>query len=221
MCSLRKQFLKDCNKDVQFVPPLDRSPHEYLNRQVLSHNFLLDKVGVMPYSDCHKEVMVMPEEKKDPKVLLGEAVRKRDELNTFIKVLQEMIGSETVQGDITGGKPIELPPTGEVADPLAVVYPGMFFGKSQPQAVKLLLERVKRPLKTRFVLECLEKGGMKVGGKKPAVNLWGVLNRNSETFILVRKAGWGLVEWYEPGVIAKYRKEGGKEGEENNGNSKE
>lgn len=157
----------------------------------------------------------MPDEKKDPKTLLAEAVKKRDELNTFIKVLQEMIGAEAAQAEFVGTKPSELPPAGEAADPLTVVYPGMFFGKSQPQAVKLLLERVKRPLKTRFMLECLEKGGMKVGGKKPAVNLWGVLDRDSETFILVPKAGWGLVEWYEPSVIAKYReKKTGKNGNE-------
>lgn len=43
-----------------------------------------------------------------------------------------------------------------------------------------------------------------------------ILNRNPETFILVPKAGWGLVEWYEPSVIAKMRagKAAGNEGEE-------
>ena len=54
-----------------------------------------------------------------------------------------------------------------------------------------------------------------MGGKKPEINLWGTLNRNKDIFILVPKAGWGLVDWYDPSVIAKYRKEGSKEnGEE-------
>lgn len=166
----------------------------------------------------------MPEEKKDPKTLLIEAIRKRDELNTFIKVLQEMIGADAAQTEALASGKLQAATAanGEMADPLGAVYPGMFFGKSQPQAVKLLLERVKRPLKTRVVLECLEKGGMKVGGKKPAVNLWGVLDRNRDSFILVPKAGWGLVDWYEPAVIAKYRKQGtDKGGDGNNGNEKE
>lgn len=159
----------------------------------------------------------MPEEKKDPKALLIDAIRKRDELNTFIKVLQEMTGQTeaTSVSSNSSQKPTETLLLGEVTDPMSVVYPGLFFGKSQPQAVKLLLERVKRPLKMRAVMECLEKGGLKIGGKEPNVNLWGVLNRNADIFIRVPKAGWGLVEWYEPSVIAKYRKEGGsKEGDE-------
>src|SRR5262249_54573938 len=101
--------------------------------------------------------------------------------------------------------------------PLSIVYPGIFFGKTQPQAVKLLLEKVGRPTPMRVLLEALEKGGLKVGGKKPAVNLWGVLDRNSDTFILVPKAGWALTAWYEPSVRAKMRKKsaenGGAQGE--------
>jgi len=161
----------------------------------------------------------MSGEKKDPKTMLTEAIKKRDELNTFIKILQEMMGGTEAAGTANADtqKPAETLPAGEVTDPMSVVYPGLFFGKTQPPAVKLLLERVKRPLKTRVIIECLKKGGLEVGGKKPAINLWGVLNRNSDDFILVPKAGWGLVEWYEPSVIAKYRKEDSKEGDENNG----
>lgn len=160
----------------------------------------------------------MSEERKDPKALLSDAIKKRDELNTFIKILQEMMGEAEATGASPNSshKPAETLPAGEIADPMSVVYPGLFFGKSQPQAAKLLLERVKRPLKTRVIVECLEKGGLKIGGKKPAVNLWGVLHRDSD-FILVPKAGWGLVDWYEPSVIAKYRKEDCKESDENNG----
>lgn len=158
---------------------------------------------------------MLEERKKDVRALLADAIKKRDELNTFIKVLQEMLGAEAPRAG-TVAELLEPIPTAEMADPLAAVYPGMFFGKSQPQAAKLLLERVRRPLKTAIIIEGLEKGGCKVGGKKPAVNLWGILNRNKDTFIMVRKAGWGLIDWYEPSVIARMRKEGSKE---NNGES--
>ncbi len=162
----------------------------------------------------------MTDPAKDPQAILAEAIKKRDELNIFIRMYQEMLGDAATQQPESGStttKEAARPGGGNDFDPLSVVYPGMFFGKSQPQAVHLLLDQVKpRPVPTRLLIECLEKGGLKVGGKKPAVNLWGVLNRNAGEFILVPKAGWGLVEWYEPSVIAKFRKEGKPE-EENGG----
>src|SRR5438046_2484912 len=118
--------------------------------------------------------MGMAEEKKDPRTLLTDAIKRRDELNTFIKVLQEMIGGgESLQINVSDSVSVSdsAHVRGEIADPLSAVYPGMFFGKSQPQAVELLLEKVGRPLKTRTIFKCLEHGGMKVGGKKPLVNL--------------------------------------------------
>jgi hypothetical protein len=163
----------------------------------------------------------MTEDTRDTRALLEEAIRRRDELNTFIKVYQEILGradeSSPVPTPNGGGAERPASTTRSGFDPLGVVYPGMFFGKTQPQAVKMLLEKVKpRPMKTRTVIEELSKGGLVVGGKKPAVNLWSILNRNPETFILVPKAGWGLVEWYEPSVIAKMRagKAAENEGEE-------
>src|SRR5438046_1663428 len=148
----------------------------------------------------------MSETSKDPKVLLAEAIRKRDELNTFIKIMQELIGigGDAITQDSNGSKPIQTTPTGDIEDPMSVVYPGLFFGKSQPQAVRLLLERVRRPLRVKVILECLAKGGLSVGGKKPTINLWGVLNR-SEEFVPVPKAGWALSDWYDASVLAKMR----------------
>jgi hypothetical protein len=154
----------------------------------------------------------MPTE-KDTRTLLAEAIRKRDELNTFIKVLQEMSGATAAPDAQSADSEAPDRPSPDVGDPASVVYPGMFFGKTQPQAARLLLDRVHRPLKTRIIVELLEKGGMTVGGKKPAINLWGILDRNREIFILVPKAGWGLVDWYEPSVIAKMRKDKDSTGE--------
>lgn len=156
----------------------------------------------------------MADDNKDPKTLLAEAVKKRDELNTFIKVLQEMLGlSEAIPSQQTSSSTHtpETGPSGDIIDPASVVYPGLFFGKSQTQATKILLERVKRPLKVKAIVECLDKGGLKVGGKSPVVNLWGVLNR-SKDFVNVPKAGCGLSDWYDPSVLAKLRKDNEKNG---------
>jgi hypothetical protein len=158
-------------------------------------------------------------DKDNTKVLLEAAVTKRDELNTFIKVLSEMLGVPGESGASPALRPsMDTPPvdTGDPGfDPMSVVYPGMFFGKSQTKAARMLLEKVKpRLVKTRTIYEALKKGGLNVGGKKPLVNLWGVLQRNKKVFILVPKAGWGLVEWYTPAEIAKMRSQPVQEAEE-------
>ena len=161
--------------------------------------------------------------KQDRLLLLEEAIKKRDELNIFIKVLQEMTGTPfpSVAKAPVPSPPDPDTPFREGSDPISIVHPGMFFGKSQVQSVKILLERVLRPLKMTIILKCLEKGGLKVGGKNPGRNLWGTLNK-SDTFILVPKAGWSLAEWYPASVVAKYRKEAeGTEGKEENGNGEE
>lgn len=155
----------------------------------------------------------MPET-KDVKALLTDAIKKRDDLNTFIKLLQEMSGTALPSSESSpdgSQQQQQSLPAGEVSDPMTVVYPGLFWGKSQTQATKLLLERVRRPLKTKMILDCLKTGGLEVGGKNPSTNLWSVLNRATDTFVLVPKAGWDLIERYDAAVIAKMRKEGTKE----------
>jgi hypothetical protein len=154
-------------------------------------------------------------EEKSPKDLLTEAIKKRDDLNTFIKVLQGMLGiaeQDSPQKSSSQAQQSDIVSNGDITDPLSVVYPGLFFGKSQTQATRILLERVKRPLKVKAIVECLDKGGLKVGGKNPVVNLWGVLNR-SKDFVHVPNAGCGLVDWYDPAVLAKMKKEGDKSGD--------
>src|SRR5207253_3072858 len=139
-------------------------------------------------------VIRMADEKKDPKVILADAIKKRDELNTFIKVLQEVIGNDALQIGVsdsaTPSESVKVKTRGDIADPEMIVYPGMFFGKTQPEAVEVLLREIRRPIKTRVIAACLEKGGLPLKSKKPLVNLWGALRRNADTFILVPKAGW-------------------------------
>ena len=153
----------------------------------------------------------MSEEFKDARTVLTEAIRKRDDLNTTIKVLEEMLGgtAPTTEGNAVSD-PAAASASDDVVDPLSVVYPGMFFGKTRPQAAKLLLDKVKRPVKAGAIIKCFEKGGLSGGGKKPSINLWGTLRRKKDIFILVPKAGWALRDWYDAATLARMTK-GGKE----------
>jgi hypothetical protein len=91
-------------------------------------------------------------------------------------------------------------------EPVALVREYQFFGKSQPEAAKMFLEMVGHPLRTSEIIEGIEKGGVKVGGKTPKdkkTNFYTILYRG-EDFGLAGKDAWGLTSW--PGV--KKEKEG-------------
>lgn len=94
-----------------------------------------------------------------------------------------------------------------------------FFNKSQPEAAKLVIEMAGHPLKTLQIMEAIEKGGLKVGGKNEKSkkqNFYTVLSRSQEVGLAGRDA-WGLSSW--PGVGKKAGKEEGVEGkvEKDNG----
>lgn len=82
-------------------------------------------------------------------------------------------------------------------DVLSMVRDWQFFNKTQTEGAKLLLEMVGHPLSTQQIIEALEKGGLKIGGKSPAdkkQNFYTILARNKE----LGKAGrgtWGLMSW--------------------------
>jgi hypothetical protein len=75
-----------------------------------------------------------------------------------------------------------------------------FFGKAQTEAAKTLLELVGHPLTTEEIMEGLEKGGIKLGGKTPKdkkQNLYTILNR-SKGFGRAARNTWGVIGW--PGI---------------------
>lgn len=85
-------------------------------------------------------------------------------------------------------------------DPLSLIQGMIFFNKSQSEAAKAFLEMVGYPLKTGLLLEAVEKGGLKIGGKTPAAkkqNFYTILHRSADIG-LAAKDTWGLVSW--PGV---------------------
>src|SRR5436309_2741034 len=76
------------------------------------------------------------------------------------------------------GRPVATPngptvtpgiPTGKTAtpgtDPLSMVNGMVFFNKSQTAAAEAFLQMVGYPLATSLLLEGVEKGGVKIGGK--------------------------------------------------------
>ncbi|HLM79046.1 MAG TPA: hypothetical protein VK302_00295 [Terriglobales bacterium] len=94
-----------------------------------------------------------------------------------------------------------------IDDPVAGVKKYQFFGKSQPEAAKMLLEFVTHPLLTEEIVDGLEKGGVTVGGKTPKdkkTNLYTILQRSGD-FVRFKKGTWGLPNW--PGAPKKEEQE--------------
>lgn len=126
--------------------------------------------------------------------------RKKIELyQAFIVEYEQQLGS----GAPTASQINQLPPTGkqpDVApgdDPLSWISGMIFYNKTQPEAAKLILEKVGYPLPTATILAAVEKGGLKIGGKTDLAkkqNLYTILNRNAD-FGRVKRDTWGLVGW--------------------------
>lgn len=131
-----------------------------------------------------------------------EIERYRKKIDTYQAMIAEW---ESELRGLGGQPPMAGQPDGSIAkkgmvntgDPLAVVQGLVFFNMSQPEAAKALLEMVTYPLTTTQILEGIEKGGVKVGGKTAVAkrqNLYTILHRSTE-FGLAKKDTWGLVGW--------------------------
>jgi hypothetical protein len=85
-------------------------------------------------------------------------------------------------------------------DILGMIREWQFFNKSQPEAARAVLEIVGHPLRTQQIMDAIEKGGVKVGGKTPKdkkQNFYTILHRSNELG-RAAKDTWGLLTW--PGV---------------------
>jgi hypothetical protein len=127
-----------------------------------------------------------------------------ESLNATIRTLEAELGeqpganSQTGQEDHAGTNQGSVkPPRHPSADPLADVREWQFFNKSQPDGAEELLELVGHPLSIGVLLDGLEKGGAKIGGKTPAEkkqNLATVLARSGR-FGRAARGTWGLPNW--------------------------
>lgn len=130
--------------------------------------------------------------------MIEEYRRKIDTYQSIIREWEIEIGSN---GSNAHGTETYLPPPAQrksdIGDPALVVREFQFFNKSQPDAAKMLLEMIGHPLKTSAIIEGIEKGGVKVGGKTAKdkkTNLYTILHRG-EDFALFGKDAWGLATW--------------------------
>jgi hypothetical protein len=88
-------------------------------------------------------------------------------------------------------------------DPLTWITGMIFFNKTQPEAAKIVLERVGYPLRTEQLMEAVQKGGVTIGGKTDTAkkqNFYTILNRNAD-FGRAKRDTWGLIGW--PGISKK------------------
>ena len=126
--------------------------------------------------------------------------RKIDTYQSMIREWETELGQNgTKSHGETYAAPLDKKKHG-AGEPVTLVREYQFFGKSQPDAAKMFLEMVGHPLRTNEIIEGIEKGGVKVGGKTPKdkkTNFYTILYR-SEDFGRAGKDAWGLINW--PGV---------------------
>jgi hypothetical protein len=140
----------------------------------------------------------MPSQNEILEAAVNELRKRRDQLDRAIEALEAELGISTVAQTATQTVPDAKPFAArgnEAHDLLKMVYEGQFYGKSQTQAAKDLLNLVRRPVKTPIIGEALKKSGMKVH----APSLYTAFKRSPE-FVLVLPNTWGLAEWYPEGV---------------------
>jgi hypothetical protein len=128
---------------------------------------------------------------------LNELRKRREQLDRTIEALEAELGVSSsnsvssVSADVKSLNGKDVEPN----DLLKRVYQGQFFGKSQTQAAKDLLNMVRKPLRTPLICEALGKTGMKVH----APSLYTAFKRSPD-FVLVLPNTWGVKEWYPEGV---------------------
>jgi hypothetical protein len=135
-------------------------------------------------------------------VLMAEfedAKRKRDRLNIYIEALAERLGiSVDDQQSPLEQQPAPTVQTGQLTDDvLSLVHDHELHGMKMPKAAEAVLRRwspepYRRPLKTKTLMEALQKGGLKIAEPR-------VLYRSLYTAPrIARLEGglWGLAEWY-------------------------
>ncbi|HJS06489.1 MAG TPA: hypothetical protein VJ809_02490 [Pirellulales bacterium] len=138
------------------------------------------------------------------KALIQKYKAQIDSLNVVVSQLEMELGQGQGQYQNHSGALGEVGNQGAAkqkrssgSDPLSVVADWQFFNKSQPEAAEQLLEMVGHPLTIGDMLDGLDKGGLKVGGKTGAEkkqNLATVLGRSGR-FGRAARGTWGLPTW--------------------------
>jgi hypothetical protein len=138
--------------------------------------------------------------------------KKIDTFQAFIAEYERELGltpqSPSQTGGASGASKRTEPVHGD--DPFTWIAGMIFFTKTQPEAAKIVLERVGYPLRTEQLMEAVQKGGVTIGGKTDTAkkqNFYTILNRNAD-FGRAKRDTWGLIGW--PGISKKTPDEGDK-----------
>lgn len=136
--------------------------------------------------------------------MIADYRRKIELYQAMIAEWERELGRGSVQPEIKHPNiPAGTSKNGSESDPVSMVKEWQFYGKSQVEAAKMLLELVKHPLSTNHILEGIEKGGVKIGGKTERdrkTNFYTILHRSKE-FVRIARDTWALSTW--PGVSKK------------------
>src|SRR5688572_7611255 len=95
-----------------------------------------------------------------------------ERLKTTILSIAESYG-RTVEFPTSAGEPVKT----------RAIRPGLFFGMSATNAADPFLELMDEPMTTDTILEGLEAGGLKIGGKQPRQTLYTHLVRATQRFV--------------------------------------
>jgi hypothetical protein len=133
------------------------------------------------------------------KALIGKYRQQIEALQTVIAQLEVELSGGSGIPVMSSSPPDSGPskvkrPTG---DTVSMVRDWQFFNKTQPEATEDLLQTINHPLATATIVECLEKGGLKIGGETPEnkkQNLYTILARSGR-FGRAARGTWGLPDW--------------------------
>lgn len=160
------------------------------------------------------------------KALIQKYKQQVESLNVVIRQLEAELGQAIPQVSQSGQS---TEPSGATSkkqtqsgDPLENVREWQFFNKSQPDGAEQLLELVGHPLSIGVLLEGLEKGGAKIGGKSASEkrqNLSTVLARSGR-FGKAARGTWGLPNWPHITPVKKAEENGSDATEETPEDSK-
>lgn len=142
----------------------------------------------------------------DYATILADLEAKRAALDATIASLRAAMGAANVS-DVRG-LPTDL---GGATQTVGVsitgndIPDGAFFGKSLPEATRLLLEISKKKLTTREIAEGLRKGGVETTSSDFPGIVHAVLKRarKAPNSSIVRVGShWGLKEWWPKGIVS-------------------
>ena len=129
--------------------------------------------------------------------MISEYRKKIDTYQSMIAEWEKELGFSPASVSVAGDSDQPKGKTAPGADILSMVRNYQFFGKTQTEAARALLELVGHPLTTQEIMEGIEKGGVKLGGKTPKdkkQNFYTILNRSKE-FGRAARNTWGIVGW--------------------------